>query len=262
MPGLPLHSAGHREAAVNQPPPAKHPLLRLLRKPFFWALALFLAICGYQAWRIYDYRAAVREAKEAGFIWESYETFDLIRQDWRAALRKETWGTHERMLQRDNVPDLGRYRELIHRLRPTDLRLDGCANVDALKGLNSLHTLYLHRCRGLQNIDVLKELTGLRVLGLDGSSFLKNLDALKSLLKLHHLQLSDCPNLQNLDALKDLPSLEYLSLTGCPHLVNVNVLKGLTRLKTIRYFPIPQISEETMRELKAALPNTNFQSAW
>lgn len=116
---------------MNEPPPAKHPLLRLLRKPLFWALALFLAVCGYQAWRVHDYRAAVDEAKRLGFEWEAEETFDLIRRDWRAALLKETRGPHERVLRIEpsldprGVFDLGRYRDLIHRLRPTQLFFSG-----------------------------------------------------------------------------------------------------------------------------------------
>ncbi len=94
----------------------------------------------------------------------------LIRQDWHNALKKETWGAHPRALWMDVAPNLGRYREMIQHLNPTDLRAWGCEdeNVDGLKGLTALQTLNLAYCRTLENVDSLKGLTGLHRLDLYG----------------------------------------------------------------------------------------------
>ena len=62
-------------------------------------VAIFFGVCGYQVWREHAYQNAVREAREAGFQWNDTDTFSLILQDWHAALKKETWGEHPRVLQ-------------------------------------------------------------------------------------------------------------------------------------------------------------------
>lgn len=260
-----LLGAENREAAVNEPPPAKHPLLRLLRKPFFWALALFLAVCGYQWWRVYDYRAAVDEAKRLGFEWEAEETFDLIRRDWRAALLKETWGTHERILRIgypfDNLGpafDFRPYRDLLHRLHPTLMVVSYCENVDAIKGLNSLRILRIEQCPTLQNLDALKGLTGLQILELSDCPALQNLDALKDLTRLQELYLWRCPKLQNLDALKSLPHLHTLKIHRCPNLEKMSVFKGLVRLRELQIDSGTVFPDEALKELREALPNTQI----
>ena len=131
-------------------------------------VAIFFSVCGYQVWSEHAYQNAVRDAKEAGFQWMCVDTISLIRQDWHAALKKETWGAHPRGLDMGEVRDLGRYREMLHRLRPTQLAVSGCENVDGLKGLTSLQRLWLRDCIGLQNVDVLKGLTSLQELDLSG----------------------------------------------------------------------------------------------
>ena len=82
-------------------------------------IVVFLGVIGWQMWKLHLYNNAVREAKEAGFTWRCEDTFSLIRQDWRNALKKETWGPHPRVLSMGVDPDLGRYREMVHHLRPT-----------------------------------------------------------------------------------------------------------------------------------------------
>ena len=126
-------------------------------------IVLFLGACGWQMWSIHKYNAAVREAREAGFTWNCDDTISLIRRDWHNALKKETWGEHERVLVMYIIPDLGRYREMLHHLRPTKLRVWECKdeNVDALKGLTALQLLSLDNCTALQNVDGLKGLTAL-----------------------------------------------------------------------------------------------------
>ena len=177
-------------------------------------IVLFLGVIGWQVWKLNAYNNAVRQAKEARFGWTCDDAISLIRQDWHNALKKKTWGEHKRVLWMKEVPDLGRYREMLHQLRPTDLYVYGCQdeNVDALKGLTGLQTLLLFGCPALQNVDGLKGLTALQ-----------------------SLVLNNCTALQNVDGLKGLTSLQSLTLLGW----------------TI-------IPAAALRELRAALPNTDI----
>ena len=221
-------------------------------------LALFLGACGWQMWSIHKYNAAVREAEEAGFFWQSAGTFSLIRKDWHNALKKETWGVSHRYLDMGEVPDLGRYREVLYRIRPTILIVRGCENVDILKGLTSLERLWLDRCPSVQNVDELKDFTVLQWLSLSGSPALKDVsDGLKGLTGLQSLNFYGCPVLENLDGLKHLHTLQKLNLRECPALKNIDALKGLTGLQQLdlRGCKIPAAA---LRELRAALPNTDI----
>ncbi len=200
-------------------------------------IVLFLAIIGWQMWKLHLYNNAVREAKEAGFRWECDDAISLIRQDWHNAFKKETWGAHPRELAMGVIPDLGRYREMLHHLRPTRLHAYGCKdeNVDALKGLTALQTLDLSDCTALKNLDALKGLTFLQMLNLSGCRALKDVDALRSLTALEVLILGDCTSLQNVDGLKGLASLQMLYLLGCD-----------------------KIPAAALDELRAALPNLHI----
>ena len=185
---------------MKEEPPAKPRRLRL-GKLRWWLLAIFLAGAGYQWWRINDYENAVWEAKLAGFTWTCTDPLTLIRQDWRNALKKKTWSTHVRDLTLGVVPDLARHRDLIHRLRPTDLSANSCKdeNLDVLKGLTALQSLGLCNSPALQNVDVLKGLTGLQTLQLNSCSALQSVDGLRGLTGLQWLDLSYCTALQNVD---------------------------------------------------------------
>jgi len=64
-------------------------------------LSLLFTAFGWNAWRAYDFRCAVREAEELGFQVTGSETpLDLIRADWHAAFERETWFGRERELYR------------------------------------------------------------------------------------------------------------------------------------------------------------------
>ena len=173
-----------------------------------------VAVIGWQAWKLHAYNNAVHEAEAAGFTWECEDTLNLIRQDWHNALKMETWGEHRRVLNMGKVPDLGRYRDMLHHLRPTELNAYGCQdeNVDALKGLTALRWIYLYGCTTLQNVDGLKGLT----------------------------------------------TLQTLDLRKCPALQNVDALKGLTALQTLYIRNCDNIPAAALRELRAALPNTDI----
>ena len=198
-------------------------------------IVVILGGIGWQVWKLNAYNDAVRQAKEAGFEWECDDALSLIRQDWHNALKKETWGKHERVLNMKVVPALGRYREMLHRLHPTELVALGCLDekLDALKGLIGLQSLTLAYCAALQNVDALKSLTGLQELRLDNCPALQNVDVLKSFTGLKDLTLIGCTALQKVDVLKGLTGLQHLDLYGCTALKNVDVLKGLNGLQTL-----------------------------
>jgi hypothetical protein len=196
-------------------------------------LLLALAATAWVGWRAYDHRAAVREAKAAGYTWEVREPIALIRADWRAAFQKDTWTKSFWSLKVGEGRDLASVRPLLLRLRPTVLLAPGCkdADLDALKGLSGLKGLDLSGCPALQNVDALKGLSGLQYLDLRGCPALQNVDALKGLSGLQWLALSDCTALQNADGLKGLSGLQNLDLRGCTALQNVDALKGLSGLQ-------------------------------
>lgn len=258
---------------MKEEPPAKPRRLRL-GKLRWWVLVLILAGGCYQWWRINDYENAVWEAKLAGFSYYSVDPITVIRADWRNALHKETWSANQRLLDLEKIPDLARYRDLIHRLRPTHLHAFhiGDESLEVLKGLTSLQSLILYSCTAVQNVDALKGLTSLQEVHLGRCNALQNVDGLKGLTGLQALSLSDSPALQNVDGLKGLTRLQHLILEDCPALKNVDALKSLTALKTLCFSalipglnaPDPvkstRIPEATLRELRAALPNTTIQS--
>ncbi len=123
-------------------PPARRGAWRVLG----WAMLVAgLAACGWSGWRAYDYRAAVGEARAAGFlIVDSPTPFAAIRADWRAALRLATWTERERRLFLPIGTDLAPLRPLLLRLDPTDLRAQQCRHLDALRGLTRLRILFLN----------------------------------------------------------------------------------------------------------------------
>ena len=223
-------------------------------------LVLFLGGIGWQIWKLNAYNNAVRQAKEAGFTWKCDDAISLIRQDWHNALKKETWGEHPRVLWMGEGSDRGRYRELLHQLRPTHLHASGCKdeNLDGLKGLTNLKVLELGRCTALQNVEGLKSLTSLQKLSFSFCTALQNIDGLKGLTGLQELSLWGCDALQKVDGLNGITALQSLDLISCPALQNVDGLKGLTGLKTLRLGGCDKIPATALRELRAALPKTDI----
>lgn len=133
-------------------------------------VAAFASAIGWQMWELHLYNTAVREAKEAGFLWKCEGTLSFIWTEWRNVWNKETREEHPRVLVMRRFPclELDRFREMLHRLRPTELHVYGYddQNVDALKGLTDLQYLKLIRFPALQNVDALKNLNGLQSLDL------------------------------------------------------------------------------------------------
>ena len=241
---------------MKELPPVKHQHWH----PLFWVLFFILITGTYGILREYDYRSAVRLAQVVGFGWESIDPFDVIQKNWRLAFRKETWGTHKRVLnlalrkQEDTycgrsggrryflihgysarkIRDLWAYHDLLSSLRPAELLVLGCENVDALKGLTSLRHLSLRDSPSIQNPDVFKGLSGLEKLTFHGYDVLLNLNALKELNGLRYLKLSGSFSLRNAGALKNLTGLQKIYLEGC------------------------RIDWTDLYELRAALPKTDI----
>ena len=161
-------------------------------RPAVWAVALLAVLFGWGGWRVYDDHAAEGEARAAGFGWETGESLlAVIRADWHAAFRLATWTEHRRELALPDGSDLAPLRPLLRRLHPTVLRVYGCRNVDALRGLN-----------------------GLRVLDLTGSD-VQDLAPLAGLAQLKLLYLGGCTGVADLAPLAGLAQLQWLYLNGC-----------------------------------------------
>ncbi|MCE9610054.1 MAG: hypothetical protein K8R23_07575 [Chthoniobacter sp.] len=204
-----------------------------------WAmLVAVVAACGWSGWRAYDYRAAVREARAAGFDFrESPTPFVAIRADWRAALRPATWTQRQRRLLLPAGTDLAPLRPLLLRLDPTDLTVVRCRQVDALRGLTRLRNLslsgsdvkglaplagvarlkqlWLHDCTGVADLTPLASLAQLQVLYLNGSPGVADLTPLAGLAQLQALYFIRCPGVTDLTPLAGLAHLHTLDLAGC-----------------------------------------------
>ena len=130
---------------VKDEPPAKRRIR--LGKLWWWMVAVFVGVIGWQMRELHLYNAAVREAEEAGFEWEEgANSWALIRQDWHNLWKKETWAKRESILSLGKVLDFTPHHSLIHRLHPTLIDAQGFTalqNVDALKGLTTLQALCL-----------------------------------------------------------------------------------------------------------------------
>jgi hypothetical protein len=157
-----------------------------------WAmLVAVVAACGWTGWREYDYRAAGREARAAGFGFVETTPWAAIRADWHAALRLATWTKHQRVLELPEGTDLAPLRPLLLRLDPTFLRAVRCRHPDALRGLTRLRTLDLTY------------------------SDVKDLAPLAGLARLQFLNLAGCTGVADLAPLAGLTQLQQLYLRGC-----------------------------------------------
>ena len=186
-----------------------------------WAAVLaLLAMFGWAGWRAYDDRAAVREARAAGFGWETGESpLAVIRADWPAAFRLATWTEHRRALALPEGTDLAPLRPLLLRLHPTELTAYGCRNVDALRGL-----------------------TGLRGLELSGSD-VQDLAPLAGLAQLQQLGLTGCPGVTDLAPLAGLAQLKRLDLNGCTGVADLAPLAGLAQLQTLYLYDCTGVAD-------------------
>ena len=207
------------QASAPASPRRKH-LARLLRR---WALLLLIATCVYGAWREYDFRLAVREAKEGRISFSYRDPLETIRSDWRAVFRASTWKRSGGGLDIDwdDQHTFVVEHDLVRRLRPTVLTyfagrrmshapikdperpVPRLRNLDHLAGCSSLEFVTFRDCNELEKIDGLKSLTGLKYLFFDRCGKLKDIEPLKSLNDMVELRIYKCPGLPS-DAQKQL----------------------------------------------------------
>ncbi|MCE9610537.1 MAG: hypothetical protein K8R23_10120 [Chthoniobacter sp.] len=263
----------------DRPPvPARFRWLRGLG----WVLGVVvLATGGWSVWSAYDYRAAVREARAAGFYFlESPSPFAAIREDWHAAFRFATWLEHSRRLELPDGTDLAPLRPLLLRLDPTRLDAWQCRNVDALRGLTRLQTLNLSdsevkdlaplasltqlQVLGLTNstnvadLAPLASLTQLKVLGLNGCTGVTDLAPLAGLTQLQELYLTDCRVVAELAPLASLSRLQQLYLGGCTRVTDIAPLAGLTQLQWLALSGCRGLSAEVVEAFKAKHPTATI----
>ena len=222
-----------------------------------WAFVVFVVVFGWGGWRHYDFQKAVKEAEERGWMFKYDAPVVMIRADWRAAFRKETWSGPQRDLYIQTGTVLERDFDLIRRLKPKLLAITttfSLRDLSQLKGLSNLNELILLRCRNLANIDALKDMKELAGLVIWGSPVLVNIDVLKELKSLTRLELGGCTALTNVDALRELKTLKSLNLQHCTGLKNVDELHGLTGLEYLFLYGCTGLTKEAVDAVKAALP--------
>ncbi|MEK0448911.1 MAG: hypothetical protein RL088_1179 [Verrucomicrobiota bacterium] len=224
-----------------------------------WAFVVFVVGFGWGGWRHYDFQKAVKDAEERGWRFYYNDPNAIIGKDWRAAFRKETWSDTRRELHIPTKTILERDFELVRRLTPKGLVINGTfpwRDLSQLKGLSNLTVLVFGDCPNLSNIDALKDMKELTMLGINGSPILVNTDPIKELQNLEHLGLSGCTALTNVDALRELKALKLLNLSVCTGLKNVDGLRGLKGLQELILEGCTGLTKEAVEALKAALPNT------
>ncbi len=239
--------------------PAKKPRRNwhLLR----WAFLLIALSFGWGAWKAYDFRKAVKEAKELGWNFTYSDPFAIIRENWKAAFRKETWRVTERKLYIQQSKQLEPHFDVIRRLEPNELASVApfpMRDLSELRGMSDLTALYFFNCPKLTNIETLKEMKGLTKVTISQAPGLANIDALKKLKNLEYLVLRECTALTNVDALRELKALKTLSIHGCTGLKNVDGLLGLTGLTVIDLQRCAGLTKEAVAAVKAALPKTDI----
>lgn len=243
----------------------------------WWLFALALAVCGWVGRREYDHRAAIREARAAGYEWSTDEPIELMRPDW------QRWIDPYGRLDLGLGADLTKASGLLPRLRAKKLIAYYCRNtdVDALKGLTGLQALHIYDypglqdadaleglstltelelsgCPALQNVDGLKGLTRLRNLHLSHNPALKNVNGIKGLAELQVIDLYECPSLQDVQAFQRLSNLLYVRLSHCLEVKDMGSFKKLTGLQTLDLRYNTGIPPADLRELRAALPQTDI----
>ena len=226
-----------------------------------WTFVAFVVVFGWGGWRHYDFQKAVKEAEERRWAFLYNDPVAMIRADWRAAFRKETWSDPGRYLDIRAEAVSERDFDLIRRLKPkqlTILAIFPWRDLSQLKGLSKLTTLWLGDSPNLTNIDALKDMKELTTFGIVGAPVLVNIDVLKELKNQTDLALNHCTALTNVDALRELKALKYLSLNGCTGLKNVGGLHRLKGLEEVFLVGCTGLTKEAVDAVKAALPKTKF----
>ena len=226
-----------------------------------WLLLLAAGFLAYAGWTQYAFRAALSQAKALGWQLKYADPDDVIRKNWMAAFRKATWLDGVTHVGIHTSEKFEHHLAIVHRLNPRSLQINNAATLRDLSGLKALTRLQgvdLRVCTRLTNVDGLTSLSALQRVMLAGCAGLTNLDALKNLSALRQVELIGCHGLTNVDALKNLYALQQVSLIGCAGLTSVDGLKNLSDLQSVNLYYSDRLSEESVSELKAVLPNAQI----
>jgi hypothetical protein len=223
-----------------------------------WMLLALLITGAWLAWRTYDHRQAVKEARSLRWGWNEDSLYTKVEQDWRAIFCKDSWQSAVRNLDTPNFAGLQRRSDLVRRLRPTSLSIyydSDTTSLDELRDLPPLEHLWVSDCPKLRDLTGLRHQPHLKMLDLLYCHSLKTLDGIQNLHKLEGLKLESSPKLTNLDALAGLSALKELDLKFLPQLTDIKALKSLKNLKSLYLAGCDKITKDSLDALKATLPN-------
>ena len=226
-----------------------------------WFIVLMVGTLGWVGWTAYAYRSAISQAKALGWTVVHTDPVERIRKNWKSAFKKVTWLDGVKRLYIPTSQQAEQHLDIVHRLDPMRLIIDDAAtlrDLSALIPLKRLQGVAVVNATGLTNVDGLKNLSSLQVVNLIGCTGLTNVDGLKHLPVLEWVNLIDCTGLTNVDGLKSLPALHRVWLDGCTGLANVDALKNLPALKVVSFYDCTGLTAESVKALKAALPNAEI----
>ena len=208
-----------------------------------WVLFLLLGGIGWVGWRQYDFQRAVREAEAAGFSFQqSPGPVALIRADWHAAFRGDTWFERKRTLTLPQGCDLALHRPLLLRLRPTILSAKECRNASAIRGLTGLDVLALIGS-DVKDLAPLAGLKRLQVLDIEGCTGVADLAPLARLAQLRKLDLKGCTGVTDLAPLAGLAQLRVLTLHGCKGVADLAPLASLSQLQSLDLYDCKGVAD-------------------
>ena len=199
-----------------------------------WLIVLIVAVFGWGGWRAYAFRSVLAEAKALGWTVEYTEPVETIRENWKAAFKKETWLDGVTYVCIPTGEAFEQHLAIVHWLNPK--------------------SLFIEDGTTLRDLPALSPLTRLQSLSLIGCTGLTDVDALKNLSTLQQVSLYDCTGLTNVDGLKNLSALQWVTLPGCTGLTNVDGLKNLHALQGVSLYGCTGLTKESVAALKAALP--------
>jgi hypothetical protein len=220
-----------------------------------------VATLGWVGWTAYAYRSAISQAKALGWYIEHTDPVERIRKNWKSAFEKVTWLDGVKRLYIPTSQQFEQHLDIVHRLDPMALQINAPSNMrdlSALIPLKRLKGVAVGGATGLTNVDLLKNFPALRWVSLSGCTGLTNVDVLKNLPALQFVNLDGCTGLTNVDGLKSLPALDLVILDGCTGLKNVDGLKNLPALREVILSGCTGLTAESVKALKAALPNAEI----
>ncbi len=223
--------------------------------------AVVVACFAYSLWRIYDLDCAEQEAISLGLKWKQAGPLYRIKKDWRAAFRKDTWTFEVRTIVVRDVAEFQLNVRLIRRLDPRAIVIRDASALTDLRSFADFPKvtwITLANCDNLTDIAALASLKKLSFLQLNGCKKLGTLNELSRLSTVGELHLADNSFISDLAPLASLPNLKRLLLFGFTAVTSVDSLKKLQAAEFIQLSGCSGISNEALKDLKAARPDTGI----